>query len=142
MRSLNIVAIGLAACLTLIGCQGGRIGLGVPVVPGVSVGVGVGTGGVSVGAGVGSGPVGVGVSVHESGRVSAGGGVGVSAGPVGVGTRVDQDGRVSAGAGVGVSAATSDGARANAVTSQSTVIYDPAVRAEMSGQRAPSGWVH
>lgn len=142
MKSLNVIAIGLVAGVTLAGCQGGRVGLGVPVVPGVSVGVGVGTGGVSVGAGVGTGPVGVGVSVHESGRVSAGGGVGVSAGPVGIGTRVDQDGRVSAGAGVGVSAASPDGARASAGTGQSTVIYDPAVRAEMSEQAASSGWVH
>ena len=85
----------LAACSSV----GVNVGISVPIIPGVSVGVGVGSGGVSAGASVGKGPVSAGVGVNQSGRVS---------GSVGVGTSVGVGG-ASVGVGVG----------------SSTVIYDP-----------------
>ncbi len=73
------------------GCAG--IGIGVPVAPGISVGLGVGHGGVTAGVGTGVGPVGVGVGVNQGGQVVGGAGVGASV-PVG-------GARVGAGIGTG-----------------------------------------
>ena len=71
------------------------MGIGVPIFPGVSLGVGVGSGGVNLGVGAGVGPVGVGVGVDQGGRVTGGAGVGVSA-PIG-----GSNARVGAGVGTG-----------------------------------------
>ena len=91
---------GLLAMLALLGaCSSIGVGISVPIIPGVSIGVGVGSGGVSAGASVGKGPVSAGVGVNQSGQVSGSAGVGTS---VGVGG-------ASVGVGVG----------------SSTVIYDP-----------------
>ena len=62
---------GLLACaLMLSGCGsvGAGVGFSVPILPGVSVGVGVGSGGPSVGVTAGSGPVGVGVASTRAAR--------------------------------------------------------------------------
>ncbi len=82
------------------------------LLPGVSIGVGVGSGGVNAGVTAGSGPVGVGVGVNQQGQVT--GGVGV-----GVGTEIGNSG-VNAGVGVGTG----------------TVLYDPNERRQRE-QRAP-----
>ena len=98
--SLRFVApICAALLLTACGSVGGGIGISVPIIPGVAIGIGVGSGGVSAGASVGKGPVSAGVGVNQSGQVS---------GSVGVGTSVGVGG-ASVGVGVGTS----------------TVIYDP-----------------
>ena len=73
----------------LAGCSGIHTGAGiqvnVPILPGVSVGVNVGTGGVNAGVNAQSGPVGVGVGVNSSGQVTGRAGVGASTpGPVSV----------------------------------------------------------
>ena len=80
----------LALVVGLTGCSnvhtGAGIGVNVPILPGVSVGVNVGTGGVSAGVNAQSGPVGVGVGVNGTGQVSGRAGVGASTpGPVSVG---------------------------------------------------------
>jgi hypothetical protein len=80
----------LALVTGLAGCSGLHTGAGinvnVPILPGVSVGVNVGTGGVNAGVNAQSGPVGVGVGVNTSGQVTGRAGVGASTpGPVSVG---------------------------------------------------------
>ena len=84
----RLCALALAAVLA--GCSGLHTGAGinlnVPILPGVSVGVNVGTGGVNAGVNAQSGPVGVGVGVNTSGQVSGRAGVGANTpGPVSVG---------------------------------------------------------
>jgi hypothetical protein len=93
---LNKLLAPLTLAVALTGCSnvhtGAGINVNVPILPGVSVGVNVGTGGVSAGVNAQSGPVGVGVGVNGSGQVTGRAGVGTStSGPVNVG----------AGAGVG-----------------------------------------
>jgi hypothetical protein len=80
----------LALVTGLAGCSGLHTGAGinvnVPILPGVSVGVNVGTGGVNAGVNAQSGPVGVGVGVNTSGQVTGRAGVGANTpGPVSVG---------------------------------------------------------
>jgi hypothetical protein len=80
----------LALVTGLAGCSGLHTGAGinvnVPILPGVSFGVNVGTGGVNAGVNAQSGPVGVGVGVNSSGQVTGRAGVGVNTpGPVSVG---------------------------------------------------------
>lgn len=87
----RLYAVALAAVLA--GCSGLHTGAGihvnVPILPGVSVGVNVGTGGVNAGVNAQSGPVGVGVGVNSSGQVTGRAGVGVNTpGPVSVGGAV------------------------------------------------------
>jgi hypothetical protein len=71
-------------------CSSIGLGISVPLVPGISIGVGVGSGGVNAGVSAGRGPVSVGVS--QSGQVTGSAGVGASTGiggasvGVGVGT--------------------------------------------------------
>ena len=62
----------------LAGCSSVGVGAGisVPVLPGVSIGVGVGSGGVQLGVGAHAGPVGAGVGVNQDGRVTGNVGVG------------------------------------------------------------------
>ncbi len=93
---LNKLLVPMTLAVVLSGCSnvhtGAGINVNVPILPGVSVGVNVGTGGVSAGVNAQSGPVGVGVGVNGAGQVSGRAGVGTStSGPVNVG----------AGAGVG-----------------------------------------
>jgi hypothetical protein len=80
----------LALVTGLAGCSGLHTGAGinvnVPILPGVSFGVNVGTGGVNAGVNAQSGPVGVGVGVNSSGQVTGRAGVGANTpGPVSVG---------------------------------------------------------
>lgn len=117
MRTEPLLSRGAALAFTMVlgGCAaGGGIHLGVPVFHGVSIGIGVGSGGLSGGLSVGSGPVGAGVSVGSHGQVSAGAGigVGVGAGPMGAGI----------GTGVG------------------TVLYDPAQRHARPAAAPPADW--
>jgi hypothetical protein len=84
----RLCALTLAAVLS--GCSGLHTGAGinvnVPILPGVSVGVNVGTGGVNAGMNAQSGPVGVGVGVNTSGQVTGRAGVGANTpGPASVG---------------------------------------------------------
>jgi hypothetical protein len=88
-RSFQRLA-ALALVSVLAGCSGLHTGAGihvnVPILPGVSFGVNVGTGGVSAGVNAQSGPVGVGVGVNSSGQVTGRAGVGANTpGPVSVG---------------------------------------------------------
>ncbi|MEJ8854878.1 hypothetical protein WKW79_09885 [Variovorax robiniae] len=92
IRSLRRLAAGgtlLLAGLVLGGCAVGA-GIGVPIVPGVSLNLGVGPGGPVIGVSTGWGPLGAGVSLNHLGQVfaSAGAGVGVGAGGAGVGIGV------------------------------------------------------
>jgi hypothetical protein len=80
----------LTLATVLAGCSGLHTGAGinvnVPILPGVSFGVNVGTGGVNAGVNAQSGPIGVGVGVNTSGQVTGRAGVGASTpGPVSVG---------------------------------------------------------
>ena len=80
----------LALAAVLAGCSGLHTGAGinvnVPILPGVSFGVNVGTGGVTAGVNAQSGPVGAGVGVNSSGQVTGRAGVGANTpGPVSVG---------------------------------------------------------
>jgi len=94
--------VGAVALMTLLaGCSSVGVGIGIPGIPGVSVGVGVGRGGVTAGVGVGAGPVGAGVGINQNGQVTGGVGVGASA-PIG-----NSNARVGVGVGTG------------------TVLYDP-----------------
>lgn len=93
---LNKFLASLTLSITLTGCSNVHTSAGihvnVPILPGVSMGVNVGTGGVSAGVNAQSGPVGVGVGVNGAGQVTGRAGVGTgTSGPVNVG----------AGAGVG-----------------------------------------
>lgn len=87
LRRMRVPALAFAYVFglggTLAGCVG--VGIGIPIVPGVSLGVGYGAGGPSIGLGTGFGPVGAGVGINGSGQVIGSAGLGVSAGPVGVG---------------------------------------------------------
>jgi hypothetical protein len=75
---------GLSGCANVQ--TGAGVNIGVPILPGVSLGVNVGTGGISAGVNAHSGPVGVGVGVNGAGQVTGRAGVGVgSSGPVSVG---------------------------------------------------------
>ncbi len=74
----------LGASAALAGCAVG-VGFGIPLLPGLSLNVGVGSGGPSLGLSTGWGPLGAGVSVNPSGQFIGSAGVGVGAGPVGVG---------------------------------------------------------
>lgn len=79
-----VLAAILAGCSSLH--TGAGINVNVPILPGVSFGVNVGTGGVNAGVNAQSGPVGVGVGVNTSGQVTGRAGVGASTpGPVSVG---------------------------------------------------------
>lgn len=91
------LVVGLAGCSSV----GGGVGVSVPVLPGVHIGVGVGTGGVHVGVGASAGPVGVGVGVNQRGQITGNAGVGASA-PVGNG-----------------------GVRVGGAVGTGTVLYDP-----------------
>lgn len=83
--------LGLLTLLVgLFGCTnvqtGAGVNIGVPILPGVSLGVNVGTGGISAGVNAHSGPVGVGVGVNGAGQVTGRAGVGMgTSGPVNVG---------------------------------------------------------
>lgn len=90
---LNKLLVPLTLAAALTGCgnvhTGAGIHMNVPILPGVSVGVNVGTGGVSAGVNAQSGPVGVGVGVNGAGQVTGRAGVGTStSGPVSVGAGV------------------------------------------------------
>lgn len=75
---------GLSGCAQVQ--TGAGVNIGVPILPGVSLGVSVGTGGISAGVNAQSGPVGVGVGVSSSGQVTGRAGVGTgTSGPVSVG---------------------------------------------------------
>src|SRR5690606_12689723 len=89
----------IAGAMLLGGCSTG-FGVSVPLVSGLSLGIG--SGGISLGTGIG--PVGAGVGVGHGGRVSAGAGVGV-----GVGTSIGSGASAGVGTGIGTS----------------TVLYDP-----------------
>ena len=92
LAELRASHLHLEICPTSNVHTGAGIHMNVPILPGVSVGVNVGTGGVSAGVNAQSGPVGVGVGVNGAGQVTGRAGVGTStSGPVNVG----------AGAGVG-----------------------------------------
>ena len=119
MRSRTGLWIATAAVVAaLSGCAGG-VGIGIPLVPGVSLGLGFGSGGPSVGLGTGVGPVGVGVGVNTGGQVYGGAGLGASTG-IGGGVR--------AGAGGG----------------SSTLLYDPEApatpRPGLAPQRVDQAW--
>jgi hypothetical protein len=80
----------LTLASVLAGCSGLHTGAGihvnVPILPGVSFGVNVSTGGAIAGVNAQSGPVGVGVGVNTSGQVTGRAGVGANTpGPVSVG---------------------------------------------------------
>jgi hypothetical protein len=94
----------IVGALLLGGCSTG-FGVSVPLVSGLSLGIG--SGGISLGTGIG--PVGAGIGVGHGGRVSAGAGVGV-----GVGTSIGSGASAGVGTGIGTS----------------TVIYDPQAPAE------------
>ena len=94
VRRWALLATFAAAALGAAGCSnvGGGVGIVIPLLPGLSLGVGVGSGGPSIGLGTGIGPIGAGVSMDTGGRVygGAGVGVGVSSGNVGAGVGVGQ----------------------------------------------------
>ena len=110
MRAAALLLIASAALLG--GCA--SVGIGVPLVPGVSLGVGVGSGGVSAGVGTGVGPFGAGLGVNQRGQVTGNVGVGTST-PVG-----NSGARVGVGVGTG------------------TVLYDPNTSGQ-TGQSRQSG---
>lgn len=84
VQSVGRMAPGVWLLLGLAGCSsvGGTVGVSVPVVPGVHIGVGVGTGGMHLGVGASAGSVGAGVAVNQRGQVTGNAGVGGSV-PVG-----------------------------------------------------------
>lgn len=89
--ALLVLAAGLTGCSNVH--TGAGIHVNVPILPGVSVGVNVGSGGVRAGVNAQSGPVGIGVGVNSAGQVSGRAGVGASTpGPVSVGGRVSMGG--------------------------------------------------
>ena len=74
----------LPAAMALAGCA--SYGVGIPLVPGLSLGLGATSeGGYSIGLNTGFGPIGGGVAMHRGGLITGSTGVGVGAGPVGVG---------------------------------------------------------
>jgi len=85
------VASAAALLVLMSGCS--HYHLGIPLVPGLSLGLGATKdGNFSVGLNTGWGPLGAGVAVNNSGVVagSAGVGVGVGVGPVGTGVGVSK----------------------------------------------------
>lgn len=88
-RRLRPVALAFvaSAALLLTGCAsiGAGVGIGIPLLPGLSLSIRVGSGGPSIGLSTGWGPLGAGVGIEGSGRVVGSAGIGASAGPVGVG---------------------------------------------------------
>jgi hypothetical protein len=88
-RAAAAFAAALLPLLLVGGCS--HYSLGIPLVPGLSLGLGATKdGNFSVGLNTGWGPLGAGVALHDSGAVtgSAGAGVGVGVGPVGTGVGV------------------------------------------------------
>ncbi|MDZ4355192.1 MAG: hypothetical protein U1B84_02065 [Variovorax sp.] len=91
-RIVRRAAAATSALLLLLlvsGCS--HYHIGIPLVPGLSLGLGATKdGNFSVGLNTGWGPLGAGVSLHDNGAVtgSAGVGVGVGIGPVGTGVGV------------------------------------------------------
>jgi hypothetical protein len=88
-RTLQCLCV-LALAAVLTGCSslhtGAGINVNVPILPGVSIGANVGTGGVSAGVNAQSGPVRVGAGVNGAGQVTGRAGAGASTpGPVSVG---------------------------------------------------------
>ena len=71
---LLALSLGLSACSNIH--TGAGINVNLPILPGVSMGVNLGTGGVSAGVNAQSGPVGVGVGVNGLGQVTGRAGVG------------------------------------------------------------------
>lgn len=94
MKLSTVSRLCATVCLSaLLGaCSSIGLGVSVPLIPGVSIGVGVGSGGVNAGVSAGRGPVSAGVGVSQSGQVTGNAGVGASTGVgsarvgVGVGT--------------------------------------------------------
>ena len=85
------VAAAAASLVLMSGCS--HYHIGIPLVPGLSLGLGATKdGNFSVGLNTGWGPLGAGVAVNNSGVVagSAGVGVGVGVGPVGTGVGVSK----------------------------------------------------
>ncbi len=91
-RTLRAAAVAPAALLAMLlvsGCS--HYHIGIPLVPGLSLGLGASKdGNFSVGLNTGWGPLGAGVSVNNTGVVAgnAGVGVGVGIGPIGTGVGV------------------------------------------------------
>jgi hypothetical protein len=84
-------AVAAAVLLLMGGCS--HYHIGIPLVPGLSLGLGATKdGNFSVGLNTGYGPLGAGVAVNNSGVVagSAGVGVGAGVGPVGTGVGVSK----------------------------------------------------
>jgi hypothetical protein len=82
------VAAKAAAALLLLLAMGGcsHYAVGIPLAPGLALGVGMGRdGSFSLGLNTGLGPLGAGVGVNQGGVVSGSVGAGVGAGPLGVG---------------------------------------------------------
>ena len=85
-RFCAVVLAPVAMVLMLGGCAvGAGVGFGIPLAPGLSLGIGLSNAGPSIGLSTGWGPLGAGVSLDSGGRVVGSAGVGVGAGPVGVG---------------------------------------------------------
>jgi hypothetical protein len=85
-RVVRSAALASAGALLLMagGCSHYRIGI--PLVPGLSLGLGATRdGNFSVGLNTGFGPLGAGVAVHNSGQVTGSAGAGVGVGPVSTG---------------------------------------------------------
>ncbi|WP_213952729.1 MULTISPECIES: hypothetical protein [unclassified Variovorax] len=89
MRHIGACGALLAASLAVGGCAVGA-GIAVPIVPGISLSLGVGPGGPALGINTGWGPLGAGVGINHLGQVyaSAGAGLGVGVGVGGVGVGV------------------------------------------------------
>ncbi|MDQ0044152.1 hypothetical protein [Variovorax boronicumulans] len=88
-RAAAVVPAALLAMLLVSGCS--HYHIGIPLVPGLSLGLGATKdGNFSVGLNTGWGPLGAGVSVNNTGVVAgtAGVGVGVGIGPIGTGVGV------------------------------------------------------
>lgn len=91
-RVVRRAAVATSALLLLLlvgGCS--HYHIGIPLVPGLSLGLGATKdGNFSVGLNTGWGPLGAGVALHDNGAVtgSASAGVGVGVGPIGTGVGV------------------------------------------------------
>ncbi|MCR6480009.1 hypothetical protein NU688_27900 [Variovorax sp. ZS18.2.2] len=89
LRAAVVVPAALLTMLLVSGCS--HYHIGIPLVPGLSLGLGASKdGNFSVGLNTGWGPLGAGVSVNNTGVVAgnAGVGVGVGIGPIGAGVGV------------------------------------------------------
>lgn len=86
-RAIGATAVAASAGLLLLMASGcSHYGIGIPLVPGLSLGLGATKdGNFSVGLNTGFGPLGTGVAVHNSGQVSGTVGAGVGVGPVATG---------------------------------------------------------